>query len=284
MCLGRMGRAFDTGGGGIEFAVTNVVAHAAVEEEHVLRDYADLAAQAVQAYACDVRAVDENMPGVRLMQAHEQVGQSALAGAILASESHSFTRLNMQVYFLQSSGLYLLAGLVVAALVVVRLVRGEQGRLALDRLKLRMPVMGPIVIMVAICRFCRILGTMLHNGVPILQALSISKDSAGNQILAEEIGKAAESVQKGESLAVPLGSSGMFPADVVDMIAVAEESNNLETVLVQIADSNEARTGRQIDLGVRLLEPLMLMFMACLVLVIAVALLVPILRMSAAGR
>jgi len=186
--------------------------------------------------------------------------------------------------FLQNNGLYLLAGLVVAALVLVRLVRGEQGRLALDRLKLRIPVMGPIVTMVAICRFCRILGTMLHNGVPILQALSISKDSAGNRILGEEIGKAAESVQKGESLAVPLGSSGMFPADIVDMIAVAEESNNLETVLVQIADSNEARTARQIDLGVRLLEPLMLMFMASVVLVIAVALLVPILRMSAAGH
>jgi len=186
--------------------------------------------------------------------------------------------------FLQSSGLYLLAGLVVAVVFLVPILRGEKGRLALDRLKLRTPVMGPIVTMVAICRFCRILGTMLHNGVPILQALSISKESAGNRILADEIGKAAESVQKGESLAAPLGSSGLFPVDVVDMIAVAEESNNLETVLVQIADSNEARTARQIDLGVRLLEPVMLMFMASLVLVIAVALLVPILRMSAAGH
>jgi type II secretory pathway component PulF len=138
--------------------------------------------------------------------------------------------------------------------------------------------------MVAICRFCRILGTMLANGVPILQALRIAKDSAGNRILAAEIDKAAENVQKGESLAGPLGSSGMFPAEIIDMIAVAEESNNLENVLVQIADSNEARTGRQIDLGVRLLEPIMLMVMAGLVLVIAVALLVPILKMSTAGR
>ena len=136
--------------------------------------------------------------------------------------------------FMQSSGLYLLAALVIAGLFLARLLRGEQGRLTLDRLALRMPVMGSIVTMVAICRFCRILGTMLHNGVPILQALSISKDSAGNQVLADEIGKAAESVQKGETLAMPLASSGMFPADIVDMIAVAEESNNLETVLVQI--------------------------------------------------
>jgi type II secretory pathway component PulF len=144
--------------------------------------------------------------------------------------------------------------------------------------------MGSIVTMVAICRFCRILGTMLHNGVPILQALRIAKDSAGNRILAEEIDKAAESVQKGETLAAPLGHSGLFPSDIIDMIAVAEESNNLENVLVQIADSNEARTARQIDLGVRLLEPLMLLVMAVVVLVIAVALLVPILTMSTAGR
>lgn len=185
--------------------------------------------------------------------------------------------------FIRASWPWLLGGSVVAVLLLVPLIRSEQGQVALDRLKLRAPVLGRIVTMVAICRFCRILGTMLHNGVPILQALKISKDSAGNRILAEQIDKAAENVQKGETLAAPLSHSGLFPADIVDMIAVAEESNNLETVLVQIADSNEARTGRQIDLGVRLLEPIMLLVMASFVLVIAIALLVPILRMSTAG-
>jgi len=183
--------------------------------------------------------------------------------------------------FLRDSGVYVLGAAVVLLVVLVPLVRTEQGQRWMDRLKLTMPVMGTIVTMVAICRFCRILGTMLHNGVPILQALKISKDSAGNIILAEEIDKTTENVQRGEMLATRLASSGLFPADIVDMIAVAEESNNLETVLVQIADSNEARTARQIDLGVRLLEPLMLMVMASLVLVIAVALLVPILKISA---
>jgi len=186
--------------------------------------------------------------------------------------------------FLVGPGKYALPVLAAGLLVLMPVLRSRQSRLFIDRLKLRLPVMGRIVTMVAICRFCRILGTMLHNGVPILQALRISKDSAGNQILADEIEKAAESVQKGESLASPLKASGLFPADIIDMIAVAEESNNLENVLVQIADSNEARTGRQIDLGVRLLEPLMLMVMAGIVLVIAIALLVPILRMSAAAR
>ncbi len=186
--------------------------------------------------------------------------------------------------FIQKNGLYVLGAVVIGIVLLVPLIRSEQGRLAMDRFRLRAPVLGKIVTMVAICRFCRILGTLLHNGVPILQSLKISKDSAGNRILAEQIDKAAENVQKGETLASPLSHSGLFPSDIIDMIAVAEESNNLEGVLVQIADSNEARTARQIDLGVRLLEPIMLLFMAVIVLIIAIALLVPILRMSSAGH
>jgi len=119
--------------------------------------------------------------------------------------------------------------------------------------------------------------------VTILQALKISKDSAGNRVLAEAIDQATENVQRGESLGSRLGRSGLFPGDIVDMIAVAEESNNLEAVLVQIADSNEARTSRMVDFGVRLLEPLLLLVMAVMVLIVAIALLVPILRMGSAG-
>ncbi|GMU24086.1 MAG: pilus assembly protein PilC [Phycisphaerae bacterium] len=186
--------------------------------------------------------------------------------------------------FIGNSGLYVLAAVALGVALSIPYFKTDEGSLRLDRMKLKAPVLGKIIQMVALCRFCRILGTMLHNGVPILQALKVSKDSAGNRVLAMEIDRAADSVQKGDSLAAPLGTSGMFPMDIVDMIAVAEESNSLETVLVQIADSNETRTARQIDLGVRLIEPLMLMLMAGIVLIIAVALLVPILRMSTAGH
>lgn len=185
--------------------------------------------------------------------------------------------------FMVSYGLYLFGAIVVGVMLVIPLLKSERGQEVLDHLKLKTPVLGPIIRMVAVCRFCRILGTMLHNGVPILTALKISRDSAGNRLLAEQIDSAAENVQKGETLAMPLSRGSLFPADIVDMIAVAEESNNLEGVLVQIADSNEARTARQIDLGVRLLEPVMLLFMAIFVVVIAIALLVPILRMSSSG-
>ena len=162
-------------------------------------------------------------------------------------------------------------------------VRTAKGQVVWDRVKLKAPVVGPVVTMVGVCRFCRILGTLLTNGVPILDSLEIAKDSAGNRVLSEQIGIAADSVQKGETLSKPLGASGLFPADIVDMMAVAEESNNLDGVLIQIAETNEARTGRAIDLAVRLIEPVLLLVMAVVVLCVAMALILPILTMAAKG-
>lgn len=177
---------------------------------------------------------------------------------------------------------YLVLGIVVGLVfAAAAYLRTERGRWQMERFKLRAPVLGPVFTMVALCRFCRILGTLLKNGVAILQALKISKNSAGNDVLAAEIDKAHDSVVKGEDLARPLAASGLFPPDIIDMIAVAEESNNLENVLVQIADTNEARTARKIDISVRLLEPILLVLMAGVVMVIAMALLLPILTVSA---
>ena len=177
---------------------------------------------------------------------------------------------------------YLLIAAVVISVVIAlsSWTKTESGRRLFERFKLKAPVAGNVYTMVALCRFCRILGTMLHNGVPILQALKIAKDSAGNEVLAKLIEESAESVRKGAALSDPLGASGLFPPTIIDMISVAEESNNLETVLVQIADTNEARTARTIDLAVRVLEPILLVIMAALVFCIAVALLLPILTMG----
>lgn len=158
--------------------------------------------------------------------------------------------------------------------------RTAAGKEAMEKFKLKAPVFGPIYTMMSICRFCRILGTLLHNGVPILQSLRIARDSAGNEVLARVIDGAAENVRKGETLSKPLGESGLFPPAVIDMIAVAEEGNNLESVLVQIADTNETRTARAIELGVRILEPVLLALMAGMVFCIAIALLLPILTMG----
>jgi general secretion pathway protein F len=179
--------------------------------------------------------------------------------------------------------LELLGGIIVALMVIVGFMQSTLGRRLWAQLQLRAVGFGKIYTMVALCRFCRIFGTLLANGIPIINALRISKDSTGNEILAEAIDKAADSVTSGEALAEPLAKSNVFPPAMMDMIAVAEESNTLEKVLVGIADTQEARTARQIDLFVRLLEPLMLLIMGMLVMFIAVALLLPILRMATSG-
>lgn len=156
----------------------------------------------------------------------------------------------------------------------------EEGRLFADRMKIKLPLAGSIFLSFAIARFCRVLGTLLHNGVPILKALEISREAAGNRILSKAIADASENISSGQSLAAPLASSGHFPKMVVEMISVAEESNTLDRVLVELADSLERRTARQLDLLVRLLEPVMLLILAFIILIVVIALLVPVITMS----
>lgn len=179
--------------------------------------------------------------------------------------------------------LSLAGGLAATVGLAVWFLRTEPGRKLWSQLQLRAWGVGRIYTMVSLCRFCRVFGTMLANGIPIIQALRISKDSTGNEILAAVIDKAADNVAAGEPLAEPLAKSGVFPPTMLDMIAVAEESNTLEKVLIEIADTQETRTARQIDLFVRLLEPLMLLIMGVMVMFIAVGLLLPILRMATSG-
>lgn len=156
----------------------------------------------------------------------------------------------------------------------------EQGKYWRDRWKVRIPVAGKIMLNLAVARFCRVLGTLLHNGVPILKSLDVSSEATGNRVLTQAVQDAAKNISAGEPLAAPLAASGHFPQSVVEMIAVAEESNTLEQVLLNIADGLERRTWRQLDLFVRLLEPVMLMVLAGAVLVVVIALLLPVIKMS----
>lgn len=160
--------------------------------------------------------------------------------------------------------------------------RSEWGKRVWDRWRIKTPGIGRVISTVSITRFCRILGTMLANGVPILQALEISKDATGSVVLSDSVETAAENVRAGEALAEPLKTSGLFPAEIIEMIAIGEESNQLERVLVQIADSVERRTNRQVDAAVRLIEPLILVMIAGVIGFVAVGLMYPIFTMSQA--
>ncbi len=181
---------------------------------------------------------------------------------------------------LQGWGLFLLPGLVVVGVLLKRHLATEEGHRLRDRIKLKLPLLGPVFLNLAVARFCRVLGTLLRNGVPILKSLDISREAAGNRILSEAIENASENISSGESLATPLRASGHFPPTVVEMISVAEESNTLDNVLIEIADGLEKRTARRLDLAVRLLEPILLLILAGAVLFVVIALLLPVIKMS----
>ncbi len=184
--------------------------------------------------------------------------------------------------FLRSYGILVLLGLIGLYFFLRVQLRTDRGRRVADGLKLRLPLFGPIFTNLAVSRFCRVLGTLMHNGVPILKALDISSDAAGNRVLSESITDATDNITSGEALSVPLAASGHFPRDVTEMISVAEESNTLDTVLVNIAEGMEKQTVRRLDLMVKLIEPMMLVILAGIILVVVIALLLPVMKMGAA--
>ena len=182
--------------------------------------------------------------------------------------------------YVGSYWLVTLAAIVGAVLLLRQQLQSDAGVRRWHQLAISLPLLGPVVRSLAVARFCRILGTLLKNGVPILQSLRIAKDATGNRVLSDAISNAADNVSSGKSLASPLASSGQFPIEVVEMISVGEEANNLEQVLINIADTMERRTQRLMDLAVRLLEPMMLMVMAALVLFVVIGLLLPVMKSS----
>lgn len=200
----------------------------------------------------------------------EQAGQLPWLTQALIGTSHFMQRWFVLIILAVGLGVYLLR----------RWVKSDQGRLRVDGWRLKLPIIGKIYLNLALSRFARIQGTLLQNGIPLLQALRIAKDSTGNRVLANAIEQAAENVSAGDSLAAPLQACPFFPRDVVEMVAVGEESNNLERVLLDIANALEKRTSRLLELFVRMLEPIMLLVMAAFTLLVVAGLLLPVFKMS----
>ncbi len=183
---------------------------------------------------------------------------------------------------IRAHGFLILGGIVGLVFFVRQQMRTERGRQWWDRIRIRLPLAGPILLHLAVARFCRVLGTLLRNGVPIVRSLEISSDATANRVLTAAIRQATENISAGQPLATPLAACGQFPDLVVEMIAVAEQANNLEAVLLDIADSMERRTWRRLEFAVRLLEPIMLLMLAAVVLLVVIALLLPVLKLSSA--
>ncbi len=183
---------------------------------------------------------------------------------------------------LTQHGLLVLIAVAVIIAGAVHLWRKPGVRRQMAIWQLRVPMFGPLVRSLSVARFCRVLGTLLTNGIPMLQAMRISRDAAGHPLMEEAIDAATESVRSGEPLAKPLGASGLFDEDVVEMISVGESANNLDSVLVSVAETIERRVDRLLGIALRLMEPLLLLALACVVMFIFIALVVPMMSMSSA--
>ena len=145
-----------------------------------------------------------------------------------------------------------------------------------DKLKLHAPVFGPLIRMVSISRFARTLGTLISSGVPILQALNITRETSGNLVIADAINKVHDAVKEGESMVAPLESSNVFPPMVISMVDVGEETGQLPEMLLKIADVYEDEVDNSVSALTSMLEPLMIVVLAVVVGAIVMALFLPL--------
>jgi type IV pilus assembly protein PilC len=168
-------------------------------------------------------------------------------------------------------------GVIVATIIIFKMiVRTTRGRFLFDRVKLKMPLFGDLIRKSSISRFSRTLGTLVTSGVPILQALNITRETAGNAVIADAINKVHDSVKEGESIVHPLEASGVFPPMVISMIDVGEETGQLPEMLLKIAEVYDDEVDNAVTGLTSLLEPIMIVFLALIVGTIVIALFMPL--------
>jgi general secretion pathway protein F len=182
--------------------------------------------------------------------------------------------------FLRTYGAWLVIVGCGLAFVTRQQMQSEHARRWIDTARLRIRGVGSVVRSLAMARFCRVLGTLLKNGVPMLKSLRIARDATGNVVLSQAIADAADNVSSGKSLSEPLRACGEFPREILEIIAVGEQSNRLETVLLNLADKLEHRTQRRLDVLMKLLEPSLMLVMAVVIGFLVMALLLPVFESS----
>lgn len=166
-----------------------------------------------------------------------------------------------------------IAGIVMGFKFVAR-TRG--GRFALDAFNLRAPVVGDLTTKTAVGRFARTLGTLLNNGVSLLQALTIARETAGNEMIARAIGRIHDSVKEGDAMAKAMGATKVFPDIVVSMVDVGEETGKTPDMLIKIADNYEEEVDRAVDALTSIIEPIMIIMLAVIIGTIVIAMFMPL--------
>jgi type IV pilus assembly protein PilC len=192
----------------------------------------------------------------------------------------AFTRLVLGISeAIKDHILYTLAGAAVLVGIFMWVISTKPGRRIWDKAKLKMPVVGPVISKVAIARFTRTLGTLVTSGVPILQALNIVKETAGNVIIAGAVSAVHDSVKEGETITAPLEASNVFPPMVISMVDVGEQTGALPEMLLKIADNYDDEVDNAVSAMTSLLEPIMIVFLAIVVGSIVIAMFLPLIAL-----
>ena len=174
-------------------------------------------------------------------------------------------------------GLFLLAGTIVGFFSLRTWLNSPKGRRAWEGIMLKITLVGPLIAQFAMARFCRMLGTLLQAGVPLISALNVARRSIGNQVLIDAVSDSIDRVKEGKPLGKSLAQNrDLFPGAIVEMISVAEESGKLDVELMRIANVTEGDLDRQLKSVVALAEPVMLFFIAAFIGTIFIGMVIPI--------
>lgn len=185
-------------------------------------------------------------------------------------------------YFMKSNIIYMIIGVGVFIFAFRRFYRTPMGRKLVDRVALRLPVVGDLIRKAAVAKFTRTLGTLISSGVPILDGLSIVAKTAGNKIIEEAVTMTRQSISEGKTIAEPLGQTKVFPPMVVQMIAVGETTGALDAMLSKIADFYDEEVDAAVTALTSLLEPMLMVFLGVVIGFIVVAMYLPIFSMAGA--
>jgi type IV pilus assembly protein PilC len=208
---------------------------------------------------------------------------------LLGDKGGSLPPLTLFVLFLSNlirQQILVVIGVVASIVIAIKVVgKTTKGRFLLDKFKLNMPVVGPLLRKVGIARFTRTLGTLIASGVPILQALNIVKETAGNAVISDAVVKIHDAVKEGERIVQPLEACGVFPPMVISMVDVGEETGALPDMLMKVADVYDDEVDNAVGALTSLLEPIMIVFLAVVVGTIVIAMFLPLIKvMSELGK
>jgi len=177
----------------------------------------------------------------------------------------------------------IMLGALVGLVIIYKLIRKTQkGEFYSDKLKLYIPILGPLTRKTAIGRFARTFATLIGSGVPILQALTIIKDTSGNAVVGQAMVSVRDSIREGESIAEPLQKSGIFPPLVINMVDVGEETGALDKMLIKVADTYDQEVDAAVEALTSIIEPIMIIFMGVIVGFIVIALFLPLIKLATA--